>query len=329
MKSFGGLFDRIASPESLHTAMLRAVRGKRHRPAVARFLAGSEIELERLGDELLRGEYRPRRYAQFRILDPKPRLISCADFRDRVVHQSICFHIGPCLERRFIDASFACRVEKGCHRAVLQAQQQCRRHRYYLKLDVAKYYDSIRHDILLALLKRTFRERRLLELLEIIVRHPLPGQVSGAGIPIGNLTSQWFANLYLDGLDHRAVENWGGGGYVRYMDDFVFWDESRDRLWQIREDAARYLLEERGLAIKEGCLPPTPVTEGLPFLGMRIYPGMLRLRHSRLWRTRRRVRYLERQVSLGMIGEDELVASGQACTGIVRMFGLRGVLFSS
>ena len=329
MISFGGLFENIAAPDSLQAAMWRAARGKRHHPAVARFIENSDSELRQLRDELLGGEYRPSRYAQFPILDPKPRLISCADFRDRVVHHSLCAHIGPCLERRFIADTYACRIGKGCHRAVLRAQELCRRHRYCLKLDVAKYYDSIRHDILLGLLNRTFREQRLRSLLEMIVRHPLPGQTEGAGVPIGNLTSQWFANVYLDELDHLAHEQWGCGGYVRYMDDMVFWCDAKERLWSVRGRVERFLAEERGLRIKPGCLPPTPVTEGLPFLGMRVYRGLLRLQHQRLWRTRRRIRFMERNVRSGVSTMEELARSARACAGIVEIFCLRGALTSA
>ncbi len=325
MRSFGGLFEKIVAPDSLRAAMLRAARGKRHRPAVARFLGDAENELTRLRGELLAGTWRPRPYTQFPIRDPKPRVISCADFRDRVVHQSLCAQIGPCLERRFVADSYACRVGKGCHRAVLRAQRHCRRYRYFLKLDVARYYDSIDHGCLMALLDRTFREKRLLALLETIVRHPLPGQGPGVGVPIGNLTSQWFANLYLDETDHWVLDQPGVGGYVRYMDDSVIWSDSREVLWRMLHELAERLWVRRRLTLKAGGVP-TPVGEGLSFLGMRVFPGLLRLQHQRLWRTRRRIRRLTARVESGQEEMETLAASPRACVGIVRFFGLRGIL---
>jgi hypothetical protein len=329
MKSFGGLFDRIIAPENLRAAMLRAAQGKRHRSAVVSFLSNTETELDRLREEVASGTYRPRPYMQFRIKDPKPRMISCADFRDRIMHQSLCAVIGSCLERRFIADTYACRTGKGCHRAVLRAQELTRRHKFYLKLDVAKYYDSIRHDILLSLLGRMFREVKLRNLIETVVCHPLPGQRDGCGVPIGNLTSQWFGNFYLDGLDHWATECSGAGGYCRYMDDIVFWDDCKERLWRIRGAVEERLVQTRGLAIKATCLPPTPVTEGLPFLGMRIYPERLRLQQARMRRSRRHIAGMARQVENGWAEIDDLIACERACLGIVRFFGLRGVPISA
>ena len=142
MKSFGGLFERVSAAENLRAAMARAARGKRHRRPVAAFLADADTELEVLRTELLAGRYEPRPYTQFRVLDPKPRTISCADFRDRVVHHAVCDVIGPLLERRFIEHTYACRVDKGTHRAVLQAQTFSRRSAYFLKLDVRRFLEA-------------------------------------------------------------------------------------------------------------------------------------------------------------------------------------------
>ena len=198
MKSVGALFARVCDPENLRAAMERAARGKADRPGVMRFLANADSELPALEDDLRNGTYAPAGYDQFRILDPKPRRISCAPFRDRVVHHAVCGVIAPAIERRLIADSFACRQGKGTHRAVLRAQHFARRFGYFCKLDVAQFFDSVDHGVLLRLLTRLFREQRLLSLLGRIIQHPFPGQRPGAGLPIGNLTSQWFANLYLE-----------------------------------------------------------------------------------------------------------------------------------
>ena len=148
-------------------------------------------------------------------------------------------------ERRFIADSFACRQGKGSHRAAARAQDFSRKSRYFLKLDVRRFFDSIDHDILLAELSRLFRECRLNGLLERIVRAPLPDGTPGKGVPIGNLTSQWFANIYLDRLDHLVKEVWGAAGYVRYMDDMVIFgsDESPG---SFRSRALRDAVESSG-----------------------------------------------------------------------------------
>ncbi len=197
-KSYGQCFEKIAEPENLAAALKRAAKGKNSRATVAHFLSNSEEELSLLQTELFDGTYRPRPVSQFRIMDPKPRTITCADFRDRVVHHALCSVISPFLENRFIDDSFACRIGKGSHRAVLRAQQFSRRYSYVWKADVRAFYDSVDHAVLLQMLCRRFREKRLHNLFRIILEHPFPGQVAGKGLPIGNLTSQWFANFYLD-----------------------------------------------------------------------------------------------------------------------------------
>ncbi|GAB4308455.1 MAG: hypothetical protein Kow0097_09000 [Candidatus Bipolaricaulota bacterium] len=125
------------------------------------------------------------------------------------------------------------------------------------------------HGVLLSLLERTFRERPLLALLETIVRAAVPGAIPGKGVPIGNLTSQWFANLYLDGADHRVKETLRIPGYVRYMDDFLLFADSKARLWGAHDELEAYLSAERGLKLKGQATQLAPCTEGIPFLGMR------------------------------------------------------------
>ena len=150
MKSFGGLFEVIVAPENLAAALARAARGKRCRGPVSRFLADAEAELALLGEELRNGAYRPRPFTQFRIWDPKPRLVSCADFRDRVVHHALCARVAPIIERRLIADNYACRVGKGSHRAVLRAFGFARRFHYWMRTDVRHYYENIDHDLLLS-----------------------------------------------------------------------------------------------------------------------------------------------------------------------------------
>lgn len=326
MRSHGGLFAHIVEVENLRRAMEAAARGKRDRPAVARFLNEASEELPRLHDELKNSRYIPRPYRHFRVCDPKPRTISCADFRDRVVHHAVCDVIGPLIERRFIFDSYACRKDKGTHRATARAQQLARQFPYFLKLDVASFFDSVDHEILLALLARQFREPRLLALLETSVRAPLDGAPPGKGLPIGNLTSQWFANLYLDGADHLLKETLRVPGYVRYMDDMVLFADSKAVLWAAHDALAAFLAGERRLSLKASATRLSPCTEGTPFLGMRIFPGTWRLQRRRFVRTRRRVRGKERAYLEGRLSAERLARSATAAQGILSWYGMRGVL---
>lgn len=270
MKSVGGLFACITSMATLDCAMHRAARGKRHRRSVQQFLSDGAGQLKQLRAELIDGTYRPLPYRQFSVCDPKPRLISCADFRDRVVHHAICGQLGPVIERRLVADTYACRCGKGSHRAVLRARTFCRRYRYYLKTDIRRYYDSVDHGMLEDLLGRLLRERSLLRLLSTIIRHPLPGQRPGYGLPIGNLTSQWFGNLYLDATDHWIKETRRAPGYVRYMDDLVMWSDSKAWLWALADDLAERLCTTRSLELKLERTVVGPCGVGVPFLGYRI-----------------------------------------------------------
>ena len=321
MKSVGGLFDRIAEPGNLRDALARAARGKRHRPAVAHFVAHLELELWRLSEELLNGTYRPGPYTQFTVTDPKPRRISCADFRDRVIHHALCAVIGPVIERRFIADSYACRRDLGSHRAILRAQHLTRRFPYYLKTDIRRFYDSVHHDRLLHLLARLFRERPLLSLLETIIRRPVPGQAPGRGLPIGNLTSQWLANLYLDRLDHFVRDQLAVPGYARYMDDLVLWANDKAALWLWRRQIESFLGSQLAIELNQPRTVLAPVTEGVPFLGYRIYRRLLRRQGPRLRRTRRLLQQREAQFLAGEMSAKQLVASVRSLAGPRRFFG--------
>jgi hypothetical protein len=195
-----------------------------------------------------------------------------------------------------------------------------------LKLDIASFFDSVDHEILLALLATQFRESRLLALLATIVRAPLAEASLGKGLPIGNLTSQWFANLYLDGADHLIKERLRVPGYVRYMDDMVLFADSKAVLWAAHDALAVFLAAERRLSLKASATRLAPCTEGIPFLGMRIFPGTWRLQHGRFVRTRRRMLGKERAYLAGQLSAEHLARSAAAAQGILSWYGMKGVL---
>jgi retron-type reverse transcriptase len=220
MKRSGGLFEKIIAFDNLLLAARKAQRGKRHRTSVAHFLFHLEPQILTLQEELRAGTYRMQPYHTFTIYEPKQRQICAAAFRDRVVQHALCTVLDPLFEASFIHDTYACRRGKGTHAAVRRAQQFARKFPYVLKCDVRKYYDSIDHAVLKALLRRQLKDTACLALLDHIIAHPLPGSRPGKGLPIGNLTSQYFANLYLGELDHLVKERLRCKGYVRYMDDF-------------------------------------------------------------------------------------------------------------
>jgi RNA-directed DNA polymerase len=307
MKRADGLFDRIVAFDNLLAAERLAARGKRDRESVARFEFHLERELIELQQELLEGRYRPGAFSTFEVRDPKPRAICAAPFRDRVVHHAVCDVLEPLFERCAIFDSYACRLGKGTHAAIARAQQFARRHAFFLKCDVRHFFASVDHGVLAAQLARRFREAPLLQLLGQIIAHGPPAVPPGRGLPIGNLTSQHFANLYLGELDHFTKERLGVKGYLRYMDDLLLFAPDKPSLHLWLAEIRRFLAEPLQLQIKEEATVIAPVSQGILFLGFRVYPGIIRLNQRTRRRFRRQVRALERAASEGRIDEAELI----------------------
>jgi RNA-directed DNA polymerase len=277
----------IAAIPNLAEATARAARGKHDRPAVRAFLAALEGHLQCLAEDILAGRVPRGDYRRFRIRDPKPRLIHAACFPDRVLHHALMRHAGPVLERAMTATSFACRPGKGSLAAVRAAQDAVRRWPWYVKIDISGYFEHIDHAVLLDLLARRFKGAGLLDLLGRIV-HGCPA-APGKGLPIGSLTSQYFANYYLDGLDRLLLEGLWVCTELRYMDDVLWFCEGHT---QARETLARvrdWLARERLLRLKE---PPSinRSAQGVSFCGYRVHAGVLRLgrRRQRRYRARRR-----------------------------------------
>jgi RNA-directed DNA polymerase len=278
----------IAAISNLAEATLRAARCKRERPAVRAFLADLETNLERLAQTILTGRAPRGEYRCFRICAPKPRVIHAACFPDRVLHHAIMRLAGPVLERAMTDTSFACRPGKGSLAAVRAAQAAVRRYPWYVKIDVSGYFGHIDHAILLELLARRFKGTPFLELLARVLQ--TYESAPGKGLPIGSLTSQYFANHYLDGLDRLLLEGLGARAELRYMDDVLWLCGSREQTRETLVVVRNWLDQERLLQLKE---PPQigRSAQGVTFCGYRVLPGALRLGH------RRRRRYRERRAA--------------------------------
>lgn len=228
MKRAGGLFERVLAYENLRLAFWRASRGKRERDETRAYRQRLDAELVRLRDGLADGSYPVGNYRTFVVYEPKERLICAAPFCERVLHHALMNVCAPLFERWLVADTFACRPGLGQTAALVRGEMLVRRYDWYLKCDIRKYFYSISHDVVAAILRRKFKDRRIvfwfLKILSTYEASP------GRGLPIGNLTSQYLANLYLDPLD-RARAAWGMPcGYARYMDDFVFWSDSKETL---------------------------------------------------------------------------------------------------
>jgi retron-type reverse transcriptase len=315
MKRFGNLFEKVVTFDNLLLAANKTLRGQKHKPAAARFFYDLEPELLHLQEELESGSWKPRPYRVFTICEPKPRQICASDLRDRVVHHAICNVLDPIFERRMIHDSYACRVGKGSHAAVERARRFARRAGYYLQCDVKKYFASIEHDALKTLLRRILKDKRLLELLDRIIEHSPPGTEPGRGLPIGNLTSQYFANIYLGELDHFVKEQLRIAGYLRYMDDWLIFGDDKAALHEALASVRDFLDERLKLELKEEGIRIAPVTVGISFLGFRIYPGTIRVCRERWSRFKLIVREQEDAYLAGEIDEEELARSVASMIG--------------
>ena len=288
---------------------LAAKGGKKYCPRIAAFLLNQEKELLRLQQQLEDKSYRPLPYRQFTIYDPKQRIISVADFRDRVVFQALCRHIGPLLDKTVIADSYACRAGKGLDQALARAASFVDNGGYFLKLDICKYFDSVEHQRLKELLERKIKDREVLWLLNTIIDHVPASNQPGHGLPIGNLTSQHFANYYLASLDRHIKSDLRIHRYCRYMDDLLLLLSNKGQLWGGYQEIVLFLEERLGLRLKERATLLAPVQQGVPFLGFRIFPGRIRLL-KKSWKQFKK-RYLRRryQYECGTISAEELVQS--------------------
>ena len=319
MKRHGRLWDRMISFENLLLAATAAARGKRFKPGVARFPFDLERQLLRLHEELAGKTYRPGPYCKFTIYEGKIRQISAAPFRDRVVHHALTGMLEPIFERSFVFDSYACRKGKGTHAAVDRCQVFARRHKYVFKADVGKFFPSIDHQILKALIARKIKDTDVLWLVGLIIDHSNPqGPVlmwfpgddlftpteRRRGLPLSNQTSQFFANVYLDPLDHFVCVRLGLS-YVRYVDDFLVFGDDKRPLHQVRARVECFL-ETLRLQIHQDKSVVFPCSQGIRFLGYRVFPTHRLLAKENVRRFRRRMRWMQRAFAKGRIGFDAI-----------------------
>ena len=301
------VYEQVCDWENLRQAYKKGARGKRGKQAAAQFEYHLADNLLTLQESLLAQTYQPGEYVSFYIHDPKRRLISAAPFRDRVVHHALCNVIEPPFERSFIADSYANRVGKGTHRALDRAQHFARRYRYILQCDVEQFFPAIDHEILGGILARKITDPQVLWLIDRILAsgvgilseeyqmHYFSGDDLLAvfrprGLPIGNLTSQFWANCYLNPFDHFVKRQLRCPAYLRYVDDFALFGDDKATLWRWKGTIEERLAHFR-LTIHPGA-HPRPTREGFPFLGFVVYPTHRRVKRRKVVAYRRRFKGL-------------------------------------
>ena len=303
MKTYKNLYPKIYDFDNLHLAYLKARRCKRYRHDVLRFSANLEDNLIDIQNHLIWKTYRTGRYRFFTVYEPKERLIASLSFRDRVVHHALCNIIEPIFERSMIYDSYACRVGMGVLSGVQRTTRFLRDATrrwgrvYCLKGDIKKYFPSVHHETLKRIIRKRIACPDTLGMIDRII----DSTGDEVGMPIGNLTSQLFANVYLSELDHFVKEECGVKYYIRYMDDFVILYDDKRVLKNLLEDVEYYLRVALRLRLndKTQIFPVGP--RPIDFLGYRIWPEYRLLRKGNLRRTKRKLKKFARLYALGQI----------------------------
>jgi retron-type reverse transcriptase len=268
-----------------------------------------ENELLRLQSELKTKTYRIGAYKCFDIYDPKKRLISALPYRDRVVQHALCNVIEPIFDGSIIFDSYACRKGKGSHSAVDRFAQYCRKNKYVLKCDVKGYFAAIDHDILFAMIKKKIKDHEALWLIKLIL-----DSTPSPGIPIGNLASQIFANLYLSGLDHYLKETVKCQHYVRYMDDLIVFGNDKSKLNDIKDAISGYIKGLR-LELHSHKSQVYLTAGGVVFLGYKVYPTHRLIVKQNVKRLRIRMKRYFKLLKLKIITPQKIVCSIQSWLG--------------
>lgn len=332
-KTLENIYSKIYDYENLYNAFLQARKNKRYRNDVLKFSSNLEENLIVLQNDLIWKSYEVGKYKDFYIHEPKKRLIMALPFRDRVVQWAIHLVINDFYEKSFITHNYACITNRGTHGAVANMQRwirQVNRRKgkyYYLKMDVAKYFYRIDHDILLKIIKKKIKDEEAVWLLETIIRsehefglelnYEEEIRINDKGIPIGNLTSQMMANVYLNELDQFVKRKLGIKYYMRYMDDFVILHDDKEILNILLKTIEGFLDKELGLKLNnKTCI--RPIDLGLEFLGYKIWWSHIKLKKKTALKMRRNLKRNLKQYQRGEKKFESANSTFQSYQGVLR-----------
>lgn len=270
-------YKKLVSIEHLFSAWKKFSKGKLKRSDISAFWINLEDNIFNLYDELTNLSYIPREYSSFVVTDPKRRIIHKAEVRDRIVHEIVFEYLNTIFDKSFIFHSYSSRVEKGTHRAVIHSQKFCQKiyktHKYScfgLKCDIKSFFDSVDHKILFELIKRKVKDTYILSLVWLIISHF--EKKPNKGIPLGNMTSQIFANIYMNELDFYMKNVLKTKYYLRFNDDFIIFHHDRNYLQELITIIRDFLDKNLQLMLPDSKLSIRSLRQGIDFLGMVILP---------------------------------------------------------
>ncbi len=316
MKRHGNLFERIVELDNLFLAYRRARGGKGWQDTIRIFEDDLDENILNIQDSLVNKTFTTSKYTERMIYEPKQRIIYKLPFNpDRVIQHALMNVLELIWEGLFIHDSYACRCGKGIHAGSRRTMDFIRAvgpQGYCLKMDISKFYPSIDHDILFEIVQRKIKCRDTLWLLEDII-YSIPG---GKNVPIGNYTSQWLGNLYLNELDQFLKHGHKIRHYIRYCDDFLLLHQDKKFLGRMAEEIEAFLADR--LALKLSKCDVFPVRNGIDFLGYRHFPKHILLRKSTAKRVKRRLADLPGQLARGEISVEQYRSSLASTEGWLR-----------
>lgn len=310
MKRYGNLYHKIYVLENLYKAYTVCLRGKRLKRGILPFTYNLSAELLRLQRELKTETYKVGTYYSFYVFEPKKRLVQALPFRDRIVQQALCQVITPIFEKTFIRDTFACIKDRGTHAGSNRLQHFIRNAQsrwgkaYCLQCDIASYFPSIDHNILLNLFAKKIKCQPTMWLIKLITN----SNQQAIGIPIGNLLSQLSANLYLSLLDHHIKEAWGIRYYLRYMDDFCLIHTSKKYLGCLKSEIEKFLNKHLAIYLNRKT-SIFPIRQGVDFLGYRTWITHKLIRKRSIKKMRRKLKAMSFKYAAGKISLSTIKAS--------------------
>ncbi len=312
MADYHNIYNSIHNYENLLNAWQNAKKGKTKRRYIKRFQRNLKDNLLKLQKELANQTYQPCDLKTFILRDPKTRKISKSAFRDRVVHHSLCLLIVPIFEKEFIYDSHANQIGKGTLKAIERFDEFKRivsknntRECYLLKADIKHYFEEIDHEILIEIIRRKIKDEKVIWLIEKI----LSANNKEKGMPLGNLTSQFFANLYLNDLDQYVKHGLKAKYYIRYVDDFVILHESKEQLAKWKEEINVFLREKLKIELHPSKSNVLKLSSGINFLGFRIFYHYKLIRKSNLKNFERKFNNLRILFDEEVIGREKALES--------------------
>lgn len=347
MQSIKNLYPKIYDFENLYVAWEHARSKKRYRDDVMIFNRNYEERLIDIQNRLIYETYEIGKYHTFYVYEPKKRLIMSLPFEDRIVQWAIYQQLFPLYEKAFIEDSYACRVGKGTHKAADRLQYWLRqtdrkpKRYYYLKMDISKYFYRVDHEILMEILGHRIKDNSLLNLLRKIINSedmhfglPLgkePDEVDTAdrlgdkGMPIGNLTSQMFANIYLNEVDQYAKHELRLHYYIRYMDDIIILHHDKRYLAEVKELIEVFLDEKLRLNLNQKTAI-RPCSTGIDFVGYRIWATHRKLKKKSAVKIKRSMKRYVRKVEAGEESREKMNRAIASYRGVLQhcdSYGLR------